>query len=112
MSSACMRRLTDLTAGQMLRVAHAALRPGGLLFVALPAPCVQNSRYLTPEHFTALLADAGFQQLEHRARPGGRLAYWLFRSLLASSAKGTGDFEKKRVLRTGADRNNFCITLG
>jgi hypothetical protein len=77
------------------------LPPGGLLFVALPSPCVQDSCYPTPKHFTALIFDAGFQALEHRARPDGRMAYWLLCSLPASSAQWTGGLEKNRVAHDG-----------
>jgi 25S rRNA (adenine2142-N1)-methyltransferase len=99
--------------GRMLRVAHSALAARGLLFLALPAPCVQNSRYLTNEHLLELLRAVGFEQIHERCRPGGRMAYWLLRKaqpgLLEEQARAK--FGRKQVLRTGNDRNNFCIVI-
>jgi 25S rRNA (adenine2142-N1)-methyltransferase len=99
--------------GRMLRVAHAALNDGGWMFLALPAPCVQNSRYLTAERMVDILRAVGFEQVEDRCRPGGRMAYWLLRKtepgLRSDEAKRV--FGKKEMLRTGSDRNNFCVLL-
>jgi 25S rRNA (adenine2142-N1)-methyltransferase len=99
--------------GRMLRVAHAALVPRGLLFVALPAPCVHNSRYLDDARLLALMRAVGFEQVAERCRPGGRMAYWLFRKTEPglSEVKARERFGKKEVVRTGNDRNNFSILL-
>jgi 25S rRNA (adenine2142-N1)-methyltransferase len=98
--------------GKMLRVAHAALKEDGLLFLALPAPCVTNSRYLTSQHLLSLLGAVGYKILEERCRPGGRMAYWLLQKIKPSTDLDTdGTFTKKNVLRTGNDRNNFSILL-
>ncbi|KAF7322680.1 25S rRNA adenine-N(1) methyltransferase [Mycena chlorophos] len=95
--------------GQMLRLAHQFLVPEGLLFLALPLPCVSNSRYLTVEHLTALMAAAGFQQLKERWKAGGKMIYLLYTK--TSATDSSLDLTKKTVLRTGANRNNFCILL-
>ncbi|OBZ75645.1 25S rRNA adenine-N(1) methyltransferase [Grifola frondosa] len=95
--------------GRMLLLAHAMLRPDGLLFLALPFPCINNSRYLTAEHLDGLIGVMGFQEIQRRWKEGGKMAYWLFRK----SSVNNRDFalyEKKVVLRQG-DRNNFAVLL-
>ncbi|TFY83216.1 hypothetical protein EWM64_g797 [Hericium alpestre] len=96
--------------GRMLRLAHTMLRAEGLLFLALPLPCVSNSRYTTPEHLTALMAAIGFIQLRERWKPGGKMAYWLYRKTVPEANQDADCFLKKNVLRQG-NRNNFCILL-
>ncbi|EJF62440.1 nucleolus protein [Dichomitus squalens] len=99
--------------GRMLKLAHNMLRPSGLLFVALPLPCIMNSRYTTAEHYEGLMYAIGFEKLLSRWKDGGKMAYWLFRrSRLSTSAtyQKHALYEKKTVFRTG-DRNNFVILL-
>jgi len=73
------------------------------LFVVLPLPCVENSRYLTTEHFLAIMSSLGYQLKE--SKESKRIAYWLFH--------GTGVIKettwKKKIIREGAKRNNFAI---
>ncbi|KAJ3554614.1 hypothetical protein NM688_g3012 [Phlebia brevispora] len=57
--------------GRMLRLAYAMLRPDKLLFLALPLPCVTNSRYMTPEHLTGLMQALSFVQVKSRWKEGG-----------------------------------------
>ncbi|TFK55020.1 hypothetical protein OE88DRAFT_1779248 [Heliocybe sulcata] len=95
--------------GRMLRLAHAMVKAEGLLFLALPLPCVHNSRYLTSDHLKALMSAIGFDELKARWKDGGKMAYWLYR-------KGTPSkdhlwhFRRKEVLLQGK-RNNFAILL-
>ncbi|KAI0721513.1 putative methyltransferase-domain-containing protein [Cerioporus squamosus] len=101
------------TAVSMLRLAHTMLRPDGLLFVALPSPCVLNSRYMTPEHFDGLMRSVGFEQVHARWKEGGKMAYWLFRRKPQPASTTFQDhllYEKKTVFREG-HRNNFVILL-
>ncbi|KAJ7074332.1 putative methyltransferase-domain-containing protein [Mycena amicta] len=95
--------------GRMLRLAHQFIVPGGLLFLALPLPCVMNSRYLTAEHLTALMQAVGFCQMKERWKPGGKMIYLLY-SKGGSGSTVTEPFTRKNVLRTG-NRNNFAILL-
>ncbi|KAL1947575.1 hypothetical protein VTO73DRAFT_13299 [Trametes versicolor] len=99
--------------GRMLHLAHTMLASEGLLFVALPLPCILNSRYLTPEHFQGLMTAIGFEQVRTRWREGGKMAYWLFRKTSAPASTTYQDhllYQKKTVFRQG-DRNNFVILL-
>ncbi|TFK84329.1 nucleolus protein [Polyporus arcularius HHB13444] len=99
--------------GQMLRLAHTMLRPDGLLFIALPLPCILNSRYMTPEHFDGLMQSIGFEQVHTRWKEGGKMAYWLYRRKPRPASTTYHDhllYEKKTVFRQG-NRNNFVILL-
>ncbi|KAI0797744.1 putative methyltransferase-domain-containing protein [Abortiporus biennis] len=99
--------------GRMLNLAWKFLRPDGYLFLALPLPCITNSRYMTPDHLHAIMSFLSFTQVYSRWKAGGKMAYWLFQK--SSSTKAPHSqvpvaFEKKTVLRTG-NRNNFSILL-
>jgi len=73
------------------------------LFVVLPLPCVENSRYLTMEHFLAIMASLGYELKE--SKQSKRMAYWLF--------QWTGSMNettwRKKIIRDGGKRNNFAI---
>ena len=73
------------------------------LFIVLPLPCVENSRYLTTQHFLSIMASLGYGLKE--SKQSKRIAYWLF--------KWTGAINetswKKKIIQDGAKRNNFAI---
>ncbi|KAK7023889.1 25S rRNA adenine-N(1) methyltransferase [Favolaschia claudopus] len=97
--------------GRMLRLAWSFLRFGGYLFLALPLPCVTNSRYLSCETLSALMDAVQFSLVKERCKTGGKMIYHLYQK--RSQTEGPVDtepFTKKKVLRQG-DRNNFCILL-
>jgi len=96
--------------GRMLRLTYTMLKLEGLLFLALPLPCLQNSRYLSPEHLMALMQHVGFCLVQERWKADGKMAYWLFRKEESGSTSSTNQFQKKMVLR-GGNRNNFAIIL-
>ena len=74
------------------------------LFVVLPLSCVANSRYLTREHFLAIMTSLGYGALEKKESK--RMAYWLFH--------WNGQLEEqtweKKVIQAGGRRNNFAIS--
>ncbi|KAF8556895.1 hypothetical protein OG21DRAFT_1475757 [Imleria badia] len=96
--------------GRMLVLAHTFLRPSGLLFLALPSPCVENSRYMSFERLELLMSTIGFMEVEKRWKQGRKMVYWLYRKMASDGALKVDDFRKKRVCRQG-QRNNFCILL-
>jgi len=96
--------------GRMLCMAHKMLSLEGLLFLALPLPCVENSRYLTFQHLKALMSAIGFVEIRERWKKNGKMAYWLYRKAGKGSQVMIKDFQKKVVFRQG-NRNNFCILL-
>ncbi|EJD53240.1 hypothetical protein AURDEDRAFT_142246 [Auricularia subglabra TFB-10046 SS5] len=98
--------------GRMLRMCRSFLKPQGLLFVALPLPCVLNSRYLTLDHFKRLCACVGLHCAEEKWKEGGKMVYFLLeRADVAESQGDSAAFGKKRVLVEGPSRNNFCVLL-
>ncbi|KAH6918785.1 nucleolus protein [Coprinopsis sp. MPI-PUGE-AT-0042] len=102
--------------GKMLRLCWDFLKEDGLLFIALPLPCLSNSRYLDFSHFTFLMHEVGFAQLKEKWKATGKMAYYLYRKTTqGQNSHLTPEdkrqlFSKKEVLRTG-NRNNFCILL-
>jgi len=97
--------------GRMLVQAHSMIRPGGLCFLALPLPCINNSRYMTLEHMRELMNTIGFSQLEERWKPGGKMIYWLYEKQSLPVKRAVEHFSRKKVLRLGRNRNNFHIVL-
>ncbi|KJA27479.1 hypothetical protein HYPSUDRAFT_35376 [Hypholoma sublateritium FD-334 SS-4] len=97
--------------GRMLRLAHTMLTPDGLLFLALPLPCVANSRYVTFDHLKSLMESIGFSETKEKWKKDGKMGYWLYRKSTPLDSQSSCIFGKKTVLRTG-QRNNFAIILG
>jgi len=97
--------------GRMLVHAHSMIRPGGLCFLALPLPCVNNSRYMTLERMRELMSAIGFSQLKERWKPGGKMVYWLYEKQAPLEKRAVDQFKRKEVLRLGKNRNNFHIIL-
>ncbi|KAF9567631.1 hypothetical protein CPC08DRAFT_703161 [Agrocybe pediades] len=94
--------------GRMLMLAHEFLVKDGFLFLALPLPCVSNSRYLTFEHLKSLMESIGFVEVRERWRRNGKMGYWLYKTTTPSRSQLP--FQKKSVLRQG-QRNNFSVLL-
>lgn len=83
------------------------------VFLVLPAPCVNNSRYLTEARLTEMMEGLGFVMI--RRKMSAKLVYYLWR--WKYTAKGWEDVEKvksfrKEEIRPGGKRNNFAIVLG
>jgi 25S rRNA (adenine2142-N1)-methyltransferase len=96
--------------GDMLRKASELLRPQGLLFLVLPAACVDNSRYLDQSLLLEILKVCGFEDLDVSRSNNGRLWRCIGRKHGdGSPAFDVASVQKKRVLRGGPDRNNFII---
>ncbi|KAG1730599.1 nucleolus protein [Suillus lakei] len=95
--------------GRMLCLAHSMLSPDGLLFLALPLPCVENSRYLTFDKLQSLMNVLGFTEVQRKWKKGGKMAYWLYRKS-ERDHDPLDEYRKKNVCRQG-DRNNFAILL-
>jgi 25S rRNA (adenine2142-N1)-methyltransferase len=70
-----------------------------------------NSRYTTAGHVEGLMKVLSFKQVKTRWKDGGKMAYWLFQKVDYDAQVDPSLYEKKVVLRTGNDRNNFCILL-
>ncbi|KAJ2781804.1 25S rRNA (adenine2142-N1)-methyltransferase [Coemansia javaensis] len=98
--------------GAMLRHAARLLVPGGHLFLVLPRPCIDNSRYLDAARLLAIMRHLGFEQ--RHAHYTAKLAYHLYRLDAAAPgapAEEAGEprFKKKLLPGAGPGMNNFSI---
>jgi len=99
--------------GQMLRRTTQFLRrhPAAVpevfpaLFLVLPAPCINNSRYMSEERLTCMMGSLGFVLLERKET--AKLVYYLWHLRDMGTEEGWG----KKEIRAGRGRNNFCVVL-
>ncbi|PVI02760.1 hypothetical protein DM02DRAFT_559297 [Periconia macrospinosa] len=75
------------------------------LFLVLPLPCVQNSRYLDEQLLLRIMANMGFDLTKKRLTP--KLCYYLFTLKEKTESVKT----EKRKVRDGPSMNNFCIIV-
>ncbi|KAG0208329.1 hypothetical protein BGX33_006335 [Mortierella sp. NVP41] len=109
--------------GEILRHSARFLVPGtGLLYLVLPLPCIDNSRYMDHELLVEMMAALGYTTLvsHHLAK---KLAYYAFRLDKApgdDSKQGGSKGSKprtnqlmfpKKMRHDKPNRNNFCIVL-
>jgi 25S rRNA (adenine2142-N1)-methyltransferase len=81
------------------------------LFLVLPLPCVDNSRYLDEDRLREIMEALGYE--ERHVRKTNKLYYSLWQwDQSRKATRITEHLTKKRELRSGKDRNNFCITIG
>ena len=101
--------------GEMLRLAAHLLPEGGFCFVLLPAPCVDNSRYMNLRLFIKTLQVVGLELAEHPVskqpsqQTSGKLFYAVARKRAALAQPQTA--VKRTLCRGGKRRNNFCIII-
>ncbi|CCI10718.1 unnamed protein product [Albugo candida] len=93
--------------GRMLELYHKHLKPSGFLFVMIPLTCLHNSKYMTFEYFTSILAAIGFRVLETKQSP--KIAFFCAEKIEDTlSAK---PHLPVKALRHGRRRNEFAIAL-
>lgn len=78
------------------------------LFLVLPRPCVDNSRYLTEDHLAAIMGSLGYVLI--RRKLSSKLIYGLWHLSDPKAAQQKIPFKKKEV-NPGAARNNFAIVV-
>ncbi|KAL9546631.1 hypothetical protein MBANPS3_006571 [Mucor bainieri] len=84
--------------------------PGRLhhLFLVVPLPCVNNSRYMTHEHLLKMMGSIGYTKCIHH-HFSNKLAYYLFE---LTGLPNTKHVEwKKKILQEGGGRNNFAVVM-
>lgn len=96
--------------GDMLRrITHFLVPPNSntvsSLFLVLPLPCIENSRYCDKKHLESIMLSLGF--LPTRFYSSKKLAYWLFDW---NGSISTVTYPK-RPLHSGSRRNNFAVVL-
>ncbi|KAI8910278.1 hypothetical protein EDD86DRAFT_137035 [Gorgonomyces haynaldii] len=90
--------------GDMLQHTRHFLLENGLLYIVLPLPCINNSRYMDHEHFLLIMISCGYK-IEH-FKFSTKLAYYLFRIQDPTRVN-----VPKKELHPGGKRNNFSINL-
>jgi len=92
--------------GRMIQRASSFLEPGkGWLYLTLPLPCIENSRYMTNTHVLEMCKCCGFELV--RERETAKMKYWVFLYTGVTSSWSA----KKVEVRGGAKRNNFWMGL-
>jgi 25S rRNA (adenine2142-N1)-methyltransferase len=102
--------------GEMLKRLTKFLRPpkeedntptitGPFLFLVLPLPCVENSRYCDEPLLLQIMANMGFSK--HYNKSTTKLCYYLF----SWNGKVTSRKSGKKKLRDKPAMNNFCIVV-
>lgn len=76
------------------------------LFLVLPLPCIENSRYFNNDILSNIMSMLGFTQVCYYA--ANKVAYWLFDW---NGKINNREQIKKREIASGSNKNNFCITL-
>ncbi len=77
------------------------------LFLVLPAPCVNNSRYLDEKRLEGIMLSLGYKRV--RRKMSAKLVYYLWRYDEALTVEGQR-FGKEEI-RKGGSRNNFAIVV-
>jgi 25S rRNA (adenine2142-N1)-methyltransferase len=93
--------------GLMLLRTREFLSDSGLLYVVLPLPCLNNSRYLTHELFVEILKSMQMELEQHHF--SNRIAFYLFRR--NDNLEFTRKDYPKKLLKPKGKRNNFCIVV-
>ncbi|KAL0083675.1 nucleolus protein [Phycomyces blakesleeanus] len=80
------------------------------LFLVLPLPCVNNSRYMSHEHLLTMMKSIGYTNcIKHHF--SNKLAYYLF-ELTETPVTKKLDWKKKILPgREGGERNNFSVVM-
>ncbi|PSK56590.1 25S rRNA adenine-N(1) methyltransferase [Elsinoe australis] len=77
------------------------------LFVVLPAPCVNNSRYMNERHLNTIMNQLGYYTLEQKTTSKLHYSLWAFKA----ESVGAHKFIKRTEINPGKTRNNFSIVL-
>ncbi|GAA5805652.1 putative methyltransferase-domain-containing protein [Helicostylum pulchrum] len=80
------------------------------LFLVVPLPCIDNSRYMTHEHLLSMMTSIGYTKCIHH-HFSNKLAYYLFELTTVPSTKNIS--WKKKILpgKEGGARNNFAVVI-
>jgi 25S rRNA (adenine2142-N1)-methyltransferase len=78
------------------------------LFFVLPAPCIQNARYMTNQHLDKILNSLGYEKLHQKI--SAKLVYSLWKFTTSPVSKEPTLFPKVEV-NPGKARNNFSIIM-
>ncbi|CEP64235.1 25S rRNA (adenine2142-N1)-methyltransferase LALA0_S10e05578g [Lachancea lanzarotensis] len=83
------------------------------VFLVLPLPCVDNSRYMTQDTLCAMMNYLGYRMINEHKSP--KIIYLLFEREKSQDRSNSGGktlhFTKKKILRDHAGMNNFSVLL-
>ncbi|GAV52251.1 hypothetical protein ZYGR_0AG02420 [Zygosaccharomyces rouxii] len=100
---------TPIQRGHMCTRFEQFLRASGYLFVVLPLPCINHSRYMNKNHFVQLMEFLGYSVVKyHEAK---KLCYILLRLTHPKHHQGYDKFAKKHKFYDKPGFNNFSIIL-
>lgn len=107
---------TPTLRGDMLKRFKPFLRKSNstYVFIVLPLPCINNSRYLNKTHFTQIMHLLGYRSKNyHEAK---KVCYFLFQLRQNDKDQNHSQqpytpFNKKLKVNDGPRMNNFCILL-
>lgn len=83
------------------------------LFLVLPAPCLHNSRYLTPEHLETIMSSLGYSLTNQKTTQKLYYSLWHYDATKREEWRNQGQPTRfpKREINSGGGRNNFCIVV-
>ena len=102
---------TSNLVGKMLLLIHGQLKDDGHVFLVLPRPCIENSRYLDNELLIRIMRHVGFKEVVRKDKEGAKVVYSLWQKQSPDRHPTVTELSTKRVLRTGGKRNNFCVLV-
>lgn len=79
------------------------------LFLVLPAPCVENSRYMDEEKLERIMNSLNYVKMKRKLTK--KLIYYLWKAEDVTELKKQTTPFKKEEIRSGATRNNFFIAM-
>ncbi|OMJ27984.1 25S rRNA [Smittium culicis] len=105
--------------GEMLRHSKRLLTPNGYLFLVLPLPCIDNSRYFDHSRLLQIASHLNFTAVEFHH--SNKLAYYLFQldsatpnssTTKSSNTNGNPNLAfPKKLLHNKKNMNNFTIVI-
>ncbi|CCE65651.1 hypothetical protein TPHA_0M00760 [Tetrapisispora phaffii CBS 4417] len=102
---------TPLDRGRMLLRFNDFLLDRGYVFIVLPLPCLNNSRYMNSDTFCQLMKHLGFEKLQYTETH--KICYMLFQRTMGYSpnCNSVSTFSRKTKLSDKPGMNNFTILL-
>lgn len=95
--------------GDMCKRFSQFLKDDGFLFIVLPLPCLNNSRYMNLDHFSSMMQALQYKIV--KSHTSSKLIYILLRQDSSLSLKAKqGSFPKKK-LQDKPGMNNFSIVI-
>lgn len=94
---------------EFLKNQESQINDSGYVFIVLPLPCMNNSRYMDNNHFCNLMSHLGYTQMKHHEAK--KICYFLFKRETPSRRKSSSNFTKKTKIHDKPGMNNFTILL-